>query len=495
MVLLNMGLCLPIIEVEALAQGQMIVAVPQRFIVPGKRFVLYPSKAVLNDLRQEDMYNSSFLKKFSSETNIQAENSIKVWARCDFCQHFINQEKVFALTQNTIWSKDALEKYLRNRGNLFMAFLRIYRLSNLVDLDEFSQNNQLEKIGKFVPLSQYLDVDEQNPVLEDHLFEELKQILIDLKIDSPKVNNILNEAVENNVSQEELLVDTSEVTAKDTSVLSEDISLVTKSNLIDEPNWFTRIAEIGNSSDGYTFEKLVRKSFITLGFSNSLNNSKISLDPNSTGGAGGLDFYCDQPYQVVGECKATKSEKVPASTPTQLIALGHKYLQDSYLECVKVIVVAGKLTSDAYLTAQNNRISVLRPEILQRLVELKIAYPGAFNLFQLKPLLDTAPFGEAVDQKLSQFVNEVWQKLTLRSLLVEAVRKLFEVEGKPISPQMVRIHFNAALAQDQFPLLQDNGDTRDLLIELSSPLTGYLGHKKIDEIDNFYFIRELKIED
>jgi hypothetical protein len=243
MVLLNMGLCLPIIEVEALAQGQMIVAVPQRFIVPGKRFVLYPSKAVLNDLRQEDMYNSSFLKKFSSETNIQAENSIKVWARCDFCQHFINQEKVFALTQNTIWSKDALEKYLRNRGNLFMAFLRIYRLSNLVDLDEFSQNNQLEKIGKFVPLSQYLDVDEQNPVLEDHLFEELKQILIDLKIDSPKVNNILNEAVENNVSQEELLVDTSEVTAKDTSVLSEDISLVTKSNLIDEPNWFTRIAE------------------------------------------------------------------------------------------------------------------------------------------------------------------------------------------------------------------------------------------------------------
>ena len=126
---------------------------------------------------------------------------------------------------------------------------------------------------------------------------------------------------------------------------------------------------------------------------------------------------------------------------------------------------------------------------------MKIAYPGAFNLFQLKPLLDTAPFGEAVDQKLSQFVNEVWQKLTLRSLLVEAVRKLFEVEGKPISPQMVRIHFNAALAQDQFPLLQDDGDTRDLLIELSSPLTGYLGHKKIDEIDNFYFIRELKIED
>ncbi|WP_198920685.1 hypothetical protein, partial [Anaplasma marginale] len=56
------------------------------------------------------------------------------------------------------------------------------------------------------------------------------------------------------------------------------------------------MAKVGNSSDGNEFEKLVRKGLIKLGFGNSNTNPKTSLDPDATGGAGGIDFYCETPY-------------------------------------------------------------------------------------------------------------------------------------------------------------------------------------------------------
>ncbi|MEO0688142.1 MAG: DUF1802 domain-containing protein, partial [Cyanobacteria bacterium J06649_11] len=63
----------------------------------------------------------------------------------------------------------------------------------------------------------------------------------------------------------------------------------------------------------------------------------------------GLDFYCEYPYPVVGECKATKSEKVPDGTAAQLIKLGYKHLQKHFEYCVKIILAAGELTQHALL--------------------------------------------------------------------------------------------------------------------------------------------------
>ena len=399
-----------------------------------------------------------------------------------------------ALTQNTIWSKDALERHLRSRGNLFMAFLRVYKLSEPVGLDIAGQHHQPEQIGKFVPLSQYLDVDEQHPVLESQAFEALRHKLINLEVALSESQDIEVNHIHDELDGEKSIPEVPQERDEDIVTSTNGSSLVTKTNILDEPNWFTKIAEIGNSSNGHTFEKLVRKSLLTLGFSNSLDDPKASLDPNSTGGAGGLDFYCEKPYKVVGECKASKNDKIRSNKkPEQLIKLGNNFLPNDYSKCVKLIVAAGELTNDASLTAENNGIGILRPETLQRLVELKIAHPGAFNLFQLEPILSSAPYSVATDQRVDQFIDKVWKALTLRSLLVEVVRKLDRVEQKPISPFMIRHHFNAALAQEQFPWLQDDCYTRDILIELSSPLTGYLGHEIYDGVDSFYFIRELKI--
>ncbi|MGB3292767.1 MAG: DUF1802 family protein [Phormidesmis sp.] len=480
MVLLNTALCLPALEIEVLAQGLSVIAAPKRFIVPGKRFALLPVQALPDDLTEEKIYHESAVKTFGAPMPSTKEiPTVQLWGKCEFCQHLTSQEKVQALSQLTIWKVDALAEHLRNQDNLFLAFIRLYQLSSPVRLDTLSTYQSPEHINSLIPLAQYLDVDETKPVLEEDKFLALKQKLIDLKVEPEPAP--LNK------------IDDGSTAETDLKIVEEDLSR----DIINDPEWFLKIAEIGNSSDGFAFEKLVRKSFIELGFQNFRKDAKASLDPIATGGAGGLDFYADKPYPIVGECKATRTQKVPSGTPAQLIRLGHSILQEHYNECIKMIFVAGDLTPDAIQTAENNAISVIRPETLQKLVELKKAYPGSIDLFALQVVLSVGPFGEQSDLRVNEFITGVWQCLTVRSLLVEAVRQL-SIQNKTSSVPVgyVRVYYNAVCAKDSIPRLKDEASTRDLLIELSSPLTAYIGRDNSnDNIEQFYFLRELKIED
>lgn len=480
MVLLNTALCLPAVEVEVLAQGLSVIATPKRFIVPGKRFALLPVQALPNALTQEEIYHESAVKRFE-ETALTKKMplNVRLWGKCEFCQHLTSQEKVQALSQLTIWRVDALAEHLRNQGNLFLAFIRLYQLSSPVRVDTVSTYQSPEQINNLIPLSQYLDVDETQPVLAEDKFLELKQKLIDLRVEPP--SPLPDKTDEKSTAEPE----------------PESIEEDSRSqDLLNDPKWFSRIAETGNSSDGFAFEKLVRQSFTVLGFQNSKKNSKASLDPIATGGAGGLDFYADTPYPVVGECKASKTKKVPDGAPAQLIKLGYKILEKHYDDCIKILVAAGVLTSAASQTSENNKIGIIRPETLQKLIELKIAYPGSVDLVELKNVLNVAPFGEKTDQRVNDFIAGVWLNLTKRSLLVEAVRQLFQEEGSVVARD-VQVHYNATFAKDSISRLGNEADTRDLLIELSSPLTAYIGRENTDEnkAERFYFLRELKIED
>jgi hypothetical protein len=259
-----------------------------------------------------------------------------------------------------------------------------------------------------------------------------------------------------------------------------------------DSSWIQEIAKVGNSSDGHTFEKLVRKSLIELGFTNSNRKPETSLDPNATGGAGGLDFYCEAPYPVVGECKATKSEKVPDGTPAQLIKLGYKHLQEQYDHCIKLIVAAGELTPAAQLTASGNKINIIRPETLQSLVELQAKHKGSIDLLKLKHCLQQEPFGLA-DDKVNSCINKVKQDINLRSQVVQAVKLLSEPESEHQTVE-IRVQYNAVFAKEPSSKLNDSA-VHNLLIELSSPLTGYLGRIKGSDWqrDRFYFLRDLQI--
>jgi len=345
--------------------------------------------------------------------------------------------------------------------------------------------------GNFVSLPKSLNVTDATPVLSDTIFAKRRQKLEKLEPpEHPELEELQSALVH---------LSTTNPKAKqlDTEIKiflgwSENSPTTRPDPDLD---WIKTIAQIGNSSDGNTFEKLVRKSFIKLGFANSNNKPKASLNPESTGGAGGLDFYCETPYAVAGECKASKHESVPNSVTAQLIHLGLTHLgQDRFDRSVKIILAAGPLTNPANLAAIGSKMNVIRPETLQRLVELKAKQPGSIDLLQLKPCLEQQPFGEEADAKVNRYIDDVRKKLKVRSYIVQLVKDFLE-RTKSENVEFNQLHGAYAFSMSPQPLNYE--EMHEILIELSSPLTGFLGRIKGDDWrrDRFYFLHDLLLDD
>ena len=466
MALLNTGISLPPMDIEALIKGQSILAMPQRFIVPGKRFLLCPSQQP--DPTASDRYRPEVLALHPSSTET---NRVRAWAKCDLCQHFTEADPLRAFSQHTIWSTAALVEYLHQVGHVFMAFFQVYHLPEPLDLP-LANNGP---VGGFVPLADYLDVDESHPALDEADFLRHKRQLLDLK---PALRAI------------EIPDDSPEDATR--AAETADPSLPGTPDVVNSDDWYDHISRVGNSSDGTTFERLVRKSLQFLGFSNSQPHAKANLDYNSTGGAGGLDFFADLPYPVVGECKASKTETVPSSVCAQLIHLGNTHLPGHYQDCVKIIIAAGKITHPAKMGAANNSINVIRPEELQRLVLLKRQHPNAINLYQLKAVFEQGSFGEAANENLKKFIDNIWGQLIKRSEWVELVRDAQRNRlGKPVHLEDIFAHSRTTKPEITLNSDMERGLARDLLIELSSPLLGYLNRVE----DRFEFVKSLEIQD
>jgi hypothetical protein len=489
--MIQTALVLPDPDLEALIQGRTILAMPRIFINPGQAFSLYPADASINLLPPERYYSSNFLPVAQTSISQPGEQpvAIKAWARCELCQIVESSESLDVLSRLTVWTPEALQETLAQRQRIFLAFLRVYRLPQPVEVPVNPNSQQM--IGKFIPLRHTLSVSESVPALSDSQFahrrvrlekrevpahpefEELQAELADLALTNPAAKQL----------DEEL-----------------KIFLGWRGEVpVSQPDadwdWIRTIAEVGNSSDGQSFEKLVRRSFVKLGFSNSNRKPEASLDPNANGGAGGLDFYCETPYSVVGECKASKNESVPDSVSAQLIKLGHKHLDAQQFDrSIKIIVSAGPLTRHAQKTAVGNQINVMRPETLQKLLELKAKYPGSIDLLELKPYLQQPPFGEGADAELNRYINKVWQKIRLRAHIVGLVKD-FLAKTKDETVGFSQLHGVYVYSNPPQPLLSRE-QLRDILIELSSPLTGYLGRDEASdwESDRFYFLRELPVD-
>ncbi len=357
--------------------------------------------------------------------------------------------------------------------------MRVYQLPQL---QEISVNpNIQEKLGKIVSLPNSLTVSEAKPVLNDRTFTERKRQLEKLEPPlHPELEELQSAIASLTISQP---------AAKQ---LDDDIKVFlgwskdkpTNSLDLDLP-WIHKIAEIGNSSDGHTFEKLVRRG-LKLGFTGS------SLNPDATGGAGGIDFYAEQPYPIVGECKATKTEKVTDGTPAQLLKIGMNHLgKFQYDNSIKLIVAAGELNFYALRTATENQMNVISPETLQKLVELQAHYKNSINLLELKECLQQAPFGLAED-KINTYIDKVRQSIKLRSHIIQLVKNYLENSGIQ-SAGVEALH--GAYFSSHPPQPIRTAEMHEILIELSSPLTGYLGRIKGSDwnSDRFYFLRDLPI--
>ena len=463
MTLLNVSLCLPELDVAALQEKHSIVAVTQRFMVPGKSFVLLPCRAGT----AADRYQPAWLERLSA-LNMPTAGQLQAthWAECVFCQQLTEESAIATIAAQTIWTEEALFSQLRSPDSLFLSFLKAYSLSEPIKVEAEPVCDQLYK---FLPLLSYLNGNTDQPVLNDEEFAEAKQA-------------ILNPAQPSQSEDESKPEDEPKI---------EDV--------LDSPDWISKISEVGNSSDGHTFEKLVRKGLIELGFSNTLDRPEASLDPEATGGAGGIDFYADQPYSLVGECKATETEKVQGDPATQLHKLGLKYLsKDTYERSTKLVVAAGKITSHAEKIARGHEISVIRPETLQSLILLKAKYSDSIELSDLKVYLQAPPFGMDADAKILDLIKR-WelefkrkdQYIQQRSQIVATLK---ELSAQPIHGTKtsfvsleIRAHHNAKYS----PPITDEA-TQSILTELASPLLGYLGNKQLPgDQERFYFLKDM----
>ncbi|BAZ14040.1 hypothetical protein NIES4071_58800 [Calothrix sp. NIES-4071] len=495
---ISAALCLPTPDIEALIQGRQIVALPRMFLRPGQVFALYPVNTA-SQLSYEKYYRASFLPVANNAVThqgtllqprqlsllTQTEQlqlpllvdetvQVKAMARCECCEILDSTAQVDVLSKLTIWAPATLQELLEQRQHIFLAYLRVYQLPQPLDVP--ANLGQKEKLGKFIGLPNSLTVPEANPVLSDNTFAIRKQ---QLEKRQPPLHQEL----------EEFLGTLIPITNSAAKQLEQDIQIFlgwrrpTRAASNDtDLIWIRKIAEVGNSSDGHSFEKLVRRSLLKLGFTGS------GLNPEGTGGAGGMDFYCEYPYPVVGECKATKSEKVPDGVAAQLLKIGVNHLgKTQYEPTIKLIVAAGELTFYAQRTATEHYMNVITPETLQKLVELQASYKNSINLLELKECLQQAPFGIA-DEKVNKYIDKVNQDIKLRAQLVQLVKRYLENTGYEHASVEGLHGFVAGASIKIKPQ-----ELHEMLVELSSPLAGYLGRIKGEDWrrDRFYFLRNL----
>jgi hypothetical protein len=488
-VLLDRALSLPAGDIAALLQGQLIVAIPRVPIQKGWTFALCPYLDAENGLPIEQQYRSHSLPLVQNAIGQQQSASVEIeaWANCEHCVMLHELEQIEALSKLTIWTKDALKQALEQRQHLFLAFLQIYRIPQAIAVPSNAVSPQ--KFGKFLGLS---DLDERlrggvkipqsPPVVSDRTFAYRKQQLEELRPpDHPEL-----EELQSAISQLAITHPIGQALDLDLKIFLGWADPLDTKEPDPDLTWIETISKVGNSSDGHAFEKLVRRGLLKLGFSGA------GIDPNGAGGAGGMDFYCESPYSIVGECKATKTEMVCDGTPAQLLKIGMNHLgKKQYDLAIKLIVAAGDLNFYALRTARENFMNVIRPETLQSLVELQTKHRGSINLLELKNCLAQEPFGLA-DDKVNHYITQTWQNIRVRSHIVNIVKKHLEKaqvhDAGTSDLHTVYIYSNPLqpLNREQFT---------HILIELSSPLTGYLGREKAsDGSDRFYFLRELTVD-
>jgi len=456
----------------------MIAAMPRMFINPGRQFALYPADTLINAVPTEEYYRSNFLPtaqrilaELGSETVL-----IKAWARCELCQSLDETKYFDRLSQLTVWKEEALQQILSQQGHIFLAYLRVYRLTQPVKIP-------VNRNPRFVPMPQPLTVTESLPVLSDRIFTQRRR---QLEKPEPPLHPELEElesaiAQLNNPSAQQLAGKISQFLGWTSQ---------TPAQLADPKlDWIKDIVVLGDRSKeldekksnyqaGTDFENIVRQSLEFLGF---------TVDEAYKGGAGGLDLFCSKPYPLVGECKAGKG--IPSRSAEELIKLGGMRLDEAQFQAAaKLIIGPGKPSTDVLTASQKFKISIINPMALQKLVELQAKYPGSVNLITLKEYLEPGQ----IDSRIDDYIQKVETEIKLRSHLVELVKNYLE-NTRFDKASVHALHGVYAFSRPSHRLSPQ--EMHEILVELSSPLTGYLGRIKGDDWgrDRFYFLRDLTV--
>ncbi len=372
-----------------------------------------------------------------------------------------------------------LQVKLNTADNLLLMYFRVYCFEPPIKV--FTSN----QIG-FIPLPELTEIKNPIPLFSDHLFQKRKQ---EIRSRQPSEHSKLENL---QISLNQL-----SITNPLAQILNQQIQsfLGYGDNTPTSPNnqnlsWISTISTLGDRSieleekkstyqAGTDFEDIAKKGLEFLGF---------TIDESHKGGAGGLDLFCSKPYPLIGECKAGKS--IPSGTTQELIKLGGMRLEtENFRDSTKLIIGAGNPTPDVITAAYKWKVSIIKAMTLQKLVELKAKYDGAINLFELKEYLQAGQ----IEDKIDEYIQKVESDIKLRSHVVQTVKNfLLNNSFKDVETNVIF----GLYAGSNPPKSLSTGELTDLLIELSSPLAGYLGRVKSkgETGDRFYYLRDLPFD-
>ncbi|MDB9347852.1 DUF1802 family protein [Nodularia spumigena CS-588/02] len=480
--LIDKALCLPSADIEALIEGRIIAAIPRKLLNTGDKFALYPVDTSSIPLSIEQYYRPSFSPIAQSYVQ-QIDSpivSIKAWAKCERCQMLDKTKPLDVLSQLTIWTPEAFEAILQKKPYIFLAYLRVYHLA---EFKEISVNPDIkEKLGKFIGLSD-ITASEAKPVLSDRIFAQRQRQLQNLEpLEHPELEELqsaLSQIASTYPAAQQLDNEIKIFLGWSSDTLTQSINA--------DLAWIKTIVSLGDRSieldekksnyhAGTDFEIIARQSLDFLGF---------KIEQAYKGGAGGLDLYCSQPYPLVCECKAGRL--IPSGTVEELIKLGGMHLgREQFINSAKLVIGPGKPSKDTEKAAQEWKVSIINAMTLQKLVELKAKYPGAINLIELQKYLEPGQ----IDYKIDEYIDKIENQIKLRSHIIQLVKNYLQNSGNKSTgvETLNGVYFGS---NPPHPLKTE--EMQEILIELSSPLTGYLGREKGKDwkSDRFYFLRDL----
>ncbi len=479
---LTTALCLPALDIEALLQGRTIAAISSTFRNPS-RFLLCPVDTSLTAARLENRYHTSFLKSLKpAQKACPSTMTIRAWARCKTCRIFSEHDNLAALSSLTAWSAEYLYELVQERHKIYVTFLQVYRFDQAIEL--VVEPPDSSQAGTYIDVPGTWSDQDARSLLSDSTFATRQKQLIQLTPPlHPELHNLQTALVatrENSLGAMALDRDLRYLLgwsrAEETQMCDSDLS------------WIEQIAQAGNTGNTDEFENLVHKSLLKLGFSNLVHDLGMQRDD-------GVDVYCQTPYEVIGKCKADRQSNVSNLVIKPLVMAGSaRFQQQQAKPPLKIVFAAGPLTEQAQKSAKGNQMNIIRPDTLQRLTELKARFPGSIDLLSLKRCLQHPPYGEAADEKISQFVEETFRQLKIRAAVIQSVKICLERSGQESVGRDSICAAYASLASFGLSSLSV-GEIHDILIELSSPVAGYLGRIQAEsDRELFYFLRELRVE-
>jgi hypothetical protein len=235
--------------------------------------------------------------------------------------------------------------------------------------------------------------------------------------------------------------------------------------------------KISNYQAGTNFEQIIRRSLDSLGF---------TVDADYAGGAGCLDLYCSKPFPLVAECKSGQS--IPNNAIEELLKLGRTHLgKDGFESATKLVIGPGKPTKYLLDAADAWGVSILSPQAIQKLTEANALYPGVLNMMELPTYLKPG----IADEQVEAFINnQMAQSLNVHTKVIILIQEIaVEYPEKVLTAENL-----LQLFRERFSYVAVGDHTfHDVLIELSSPLTGYLKRDKGNQKweDRFYYLRDL----